>query len=239
MTLVPVETGDGSRTLFDTSQNIYYRSLQGAYGEAGYVFLQGSALARWPEPCVLELGLGTAMNFLATADFCLSQGVPLLYHAVEAAPLSPELFGALQHGRLLRHPELVEVVAEALRQAQTAACVSVSYAGGELIVWKGDWQEIALPAELRVHAIYHDPFGPADNPPCWTPACFRWSAAQLHSEGRLVTYAAATPVRRAMVAAGLKVASLPGSGTKREMTVAAWSETALQETRPLKQERYQ
>lgn len=238
MTLVPVETGDGSRTLFDTSQNIYYRSLQGAYGEAGYVFLQGSALARWSEPAVLELGLGTAMNFVATADFCLTQGLPLCYHAVELHPLAPEVLASLQHGRFLRHPGLVELVTQALAQIQDTSRVSVRYQGVELVLWKGSWENTPLPPELRVHAIYHDPFGPADNPPCWTADCFRWSAAQLHPEGRLVTYAAATPVRRAMVAAGLTVASLPGSGTKREMTVAAWSEAALHQTQPLKQARY-
>lgn len=244
MTLVVIETGDGSHTFFDTDQNIYFRSLQGARTEADQVFVTGSRLAASEGPWrVLELGLGTALNFLATAEAWqrTAAGQPLIYTAVEAAPLAPELFRRLGHERRLKDPGLVEIVAGVLEQllVPEQSCAQVETQGICLRVYKAPWQECALPENLRVDAIYHDPFGPKQNPEAWTTACFAWSGRHLDpARGRLVTYGAATAVRRAMVAAGLWIGALPGPGTKREMTVAALSPAALSDARLLPLDKY-
>ena len=96
-----------------------------------------------------------------------------------------------------------------------------------LTLYHGRWQETVLPADLTVHSIYHDPFGPKDNPDCWTEACFLWSGRHLLPQGRLVTYAANTALRREMVKAGLFIGSRRGSQLKREMTMAARTLEAL------------
>lgn len=246
-----IQTGDGSRTLFDTEKNIHFRSLQGARTEADSVFVAASRISApddhktpWR---VLELGFGTALNFLATAETLL-RAFPehrLEYTVVEAEPLSPEVFRSLKHELGLKHPWLNELVAEALTRIcdpqttqQTSQQVTVSQANIRLNLYHGLWQQTVLPPDLKVDAIYHDPFGPKDNPDGWTAECFAWSSRHLVPAGRLVTYGAATAVRRAMVASGLIVASLPGTGSKREMTVASPTEAALSDARILPQAKY-
>jgi len=241
MALIPIETGDGSRTIFDTGRMLYFRSLQGAGSESAYVFLESSQLTQWPVWRVLELGFGTALNFLTTAQAWLQQGAdqPLDYHVVESQPLEPEIFAALKYTSHF-DSQLVALVSTVLEAAaQQRAPVSHSYQQLCLNLYPCSWEAASLAPELEVQAIYHDPFGPKANPECWTPACFAWSSRHLHPAGRLVTYAAATQVRKAMVAAGLVVASLPGSGTKREMTLAAHHSEALSGTTLLNQSRYQ
>lgn len=239
MPLVPVQTGDGTRTLFCTDRQLHFRSLQGAGSESSYVFLESSRLLSQPAPAVLELGLGTALNFLTTATALLnrSESATLDYHVVELQPLSAAIFEALNYTTHFP-PELVEGVLQLL-QSVDGQPVRFACQGIGLTLYPTDWAQTVLPAELQVDAIYHDPFGPKDNPECWTSDCFAWSGRHLKPTGRLVTYAAATSVRRALVAAGLVVASLPGSGRKREMTVAARTAAALEGTQPLNQSRYQ
>lgn len=238
MTLVVIQTGDGSHTLFDTARNIHYRCLHGARRESDYVFVSASRIAQRPAPWrILELGLGTGLNFVATAEAALKAGVALEYWAVEAAPLDPEL--ARQFGHL-GTPGPGELVLQALKQVQSQPQALAKNGPLRLQVLRGDWKEVTLPENLRVDAIYHDPFGPKENPEAWTRDCFAWSAPHLDPEhGRLVTYAAATPARRAMVAAGLRIASLPGSGSKREMTVAARCREALADAELLTAARFQ
>lgn len=239
MALVVIQTGDGSRTLFDTDRNIYFRSLQGAQSESDYVFLEASRIQAYSNWRVLELGLGTALNFLRTAEACLNGSAKQLdYYAVESQPLDPQVFLALQHQSHLKHPWLIELVHEAFVQAQTQTLVSVQQDSICLHLFAQNWKNNPLPAELEVDAIYHDPFGPKENPDAWTQDCFAWEARYLSSQGRLVTYGAATAVRKAMVAAGLIVASLPGSGSKREMTLAAKTPAALSHSQILNQSKY-
>lgn len=222
--LVPITTADGSRTLYDTQKDIHFRSLDGARSESAHVFYQGSGLADQLGPsAILELGLGTGLNLLFTLDQ-LTQTDPdraIQYHVVESQPLPAELFLALQHDSWLHDPGWNALLAAGLTRLQSEnQPLTLNYAQAEITIYPQRWQDCHLPAELQVQAIYHDPFGPQDNPDCWTADCFRWSSQHLSDHGRLVTYAASTQMRRAMVTAGLTIASLPGSGRKREMTVA-------------------
>ena len=89
-----------------------------------------------------------------------------------------------------------------------------------LILHPYSWQECRIKDHF-FDAVYHDPFAVSDNPDCWTQDCFSWSHASLNSDGILATYSAAGRIRRAMAAAGFFVAISKGSGSKREMTVAA------------------
>lgn len=243
MALIPTKTGDGSTTLFDTEKKIYFRSVQGATTESAYVFCEASHIEDSSPPRkVLELGLGTGLNFLITADRLLDTrpGEALHYYVVEADPLGPELFLELEHKRWLRHPELDQLVHQGLLELSQSNCHYSQQTWGNIFlhIYKGRWQNTELPQDLNVQAIYHDPFGPADNPDCWTEACFRWSGQYLCSTGRLVTYAAATEMRRNLVSAGFVIASLPGSGRKREMTVAAFQEECLSDAKILRKARF-
>ena len=239
--LVPIQTGDGSYTFYNTHRNIYFRSLLGARSEAEYVFLEGTRLkTQNPNWTVLELGFGPGMNFLTTAQAFLAQqtGGTLSYHVVEQAPLPPEIIAQLKYEQWLQFPELIEMLRQILRPTEHTPR-QIRQAQVTLTLYPCPWQKAHIDQNLRFDAIYHDPFGPADNPDGWTADCFAWESALLAPNGVLATYGAATAVRKAMVAAGFQIASRKGSGNKREMTLAALRPEALAGYRLLSQEKYQ
>lgn len=229
---VPITTADGSMTLLDQDSELHFRSLRGARSESEYVFFDSSRLNTQPFPWrVLELGLGTGLNFLVTAQHHLrhqkeNPGARLEYHVVEASPLPIRALKALQHESQFA-AELCALLSESVSHSQMGQVSQVHKSGISIFLYHDFWQNVKLPESLQVQAIYHDPFGPKDNPDCWTVECFQWSGKHLSEKGRLVTYAANTPLRRAMVEAGLFIGSQKGSQQKREMTVAASQLSAL------------
>lgn len=237
MSLELVETSDGSLTLFDANKNVHYRSTQGARTESEYVFLESSGLPQhqgtWR---VLELGLGVGWNFLVTAKAAMEAETPLDYHAVEYFPLKSSTLQSVHPTE--NHPAF-EVLQKACEASQnTHSPQRVESGPVKLTIYPMHWQAVTLPTDFQAQAVYHDPFGIKDNPECWTKECFAWELAHLAPEGRLVTYAAASQVRKAMAQAGLYLATQKGSGTKREMTLAARSQEVLGPLKPIRREKY-
>ena len=69
MKLTLFRTLDGSFTLLNEAQHVYYHSFYGAVGESKHVFLESTRIKQLQPPWhVLELGFGTGLNFLLTAD---------------------------------------------------------------------------------------------------------------------------------------------------------------------------
>lgn len=239
--LFPIQTGDGSYTFYDIHRNIYFRSLQGARTESEYVFLMGTRLQHHKTDWrVLELGLGVGMNFLVTAQAFLKANAcgRLCYHAVECTPLPAQHLQQLCYEQWLEFPFLLACLQDALEQAQGGQTVQLTCQSIELVLYPTTWSQAILPADLFFDAIYHDPFGPKANPEEWSAACFAWEATHLDKAGILVTYSAATSVRRAMVSAGLWLATRKGSGNKREMTLAARHPVVLANEQLLPREKY-
>ncbi len=195
----PVETQDGSLTYAHPEHGATYRSLKGARSESDQVFVAASGVGSGGCKSVLELGFGTGLNFARTVLVCPQ----LDYLALEPAPLPASLW--LVPPDWQQASEAVWTVEEVTLEMRPCR-----------------WQECSLEAE-RFDVYYHDPFGPAVCPDCWTRDCFAWAARALKPEGILVTYGAATASRREMMAAGLLVGVLPGGPGKREMTVASRS----------------
>lgn len=219
LTPQPVTTSDGSLTYRHSVHGASYRSLNGAATESRWVFLRGSGLSERPGPWrVLELGFGTGLNFQITAEAATAVGVELDYVALEPAPLPAECW-------------LVEAPWKALRWSQPQRFQRLS-----LTVHRARWQEFSPPQAL-FDALYHDPFGPAVAPDCWSPEAFSWARDALAARGVLATYGASSAARRAMVEAGLCVGVLPGAPGKREMTVAAREPEAIAQARPWKRAR--
>lgn len=208
-----VQTEDGSYTLFDTSLNVAYRSMQGALTESEYVFVKPALEAAGPKLRVFELGLGAGLNFIRT---CAGFSGKLEYFAVDHRPVPPEFItptGVSERllKQVLEHQGPLRRVQHELVSLSLEVCSCL---------------DSTLP-KSSVDAIFHDPFGPSDNPESWSTEIFAWERERLAPNALILTYCAAGHVRRAMREAGLFVASRPGPGRKREVTVAAASEAAL------------
>jgi tRNA U34 5-methylaminomethyl-2-thiouridine-forming methyltransferase MnmC len=220
-------TDDGSRTLFHDTFRQSYHSTHGARTEALHVFLEASGAAdslRAGEALrILEVGFGTGLNFLLTADLAASHRAPLHYVALERELLAPETLRALDHATLLTSFQLAETLYRWIATRPGGGGAGLLrcrlHDTLHLEVLLGDATATPIP-EPAFDIVYHDAFSPNANPELWTPAFFTRLFAALKPGGRLATYSANGQVRRALVEVGFAVEKRPGPPGKREMTVA-------------------
>lgn len=216
-----ITTQDGSKTLYSAAFAQTFHSHHGAVSEARHVFLIGSGvagrLARGHPTRVLEVGFGTGLNFLLTADLALTYGTPLEYRGLERTLLPAEVLQALGYRDALRHPELYDAF---MHWWQAAVTQPFGYPTVTLSLLLGEATEQAL-GNSSADAIYHDAFSPTANPELWTEAFLAKLCAALAPGGCLATYTVSGAVRRRLAALGLEVSRHPGPpGGKREMLLA-------------------
>src|SRR5690606_7952693 len=90
--MVFVTTADGSKTLYHAEVGECYHSKHCAHQESIHVFLK-SGLQFFLEKeqvhraSILEVGFGTGLNFLLTADYCQQQGILLDFCSIQSFPL--------------------------------------------------------------------------------------------------------------------------------------------------------
>lgn len=221
-------TDDGSYTLFHPAYGEPYHSRFGAWQETDHVFLQAGGiaaqLAAGQAASVLEVGLGTGLNFLATAELSLRHQTPLQYVALEKDWLPAVTLAGLGYETLLSEARPLYDAWLAWRQSLPNSVPPGVYrkvfpALVTLVVYVGDATRIDLPPE-PVDAIYHDAFSPDSNPELWTAAFFGRLLPLLKPGGNLTSYSVKGSVRRALIAAGYTVRKAPGPPGKREMLIA-------------------
>ena len=232
-----VATNDGSRTLESVAFGQAYGSQHGAAAEARHVFLEGAGvqarLTSGLETQVLEVGLGTGLNFLLTADAALQAGAALTYRAFEWRLPPAGMLAELTYGTLLKSPGLWDAWLAWAREVEetmpSGGVTAVSLAGVQLeVAWGDAWPDhrpspgaADLLARGPVDAVYHDAFSPQANPALWEEAFLHALASALRPGGRLATYSVAGRVRRALQDCGLATMKAPGpTGGKAEMLQA-------------------
>ena len=236
----PRATADGSLTLYDPAAGQTYHSGRGAWTETLHVFLGASGmaerLAAGRAGRVVEVGLGTGLNLLATLDAAAFGGAALHYRALELRPPRVATVRTLDFGRHLRRPELADawlaVLADLAEHGRPGAVHRVPSG----LLPPGTTLEVALgdatsgptgapsPAASSLlepgwaDAIYHDAFSPDASPGLWSDVFLGACARSLAPGGTWVSYSVAGTVRRRLTGHGLRVEKLPGPvGGKREM----------------------
>lgn len=215
-----ITTQDGSHTLYSEAFAQTFHSHQGAISESQHVFVTGSGVAArlscGQATRVLEVGFGSGLNFLLTADLALTHSAPLEYRALERSLIPPATLLALGYREALTHPELYD----ALMSWWARPAGVFEYRFVKLMLLLGEATEQAL-GEAEVDAIYQDAFSPAVNPELWSEEFLSKLSAVLAPGGCLSTYSVSGVVRRRLAALGLLVAKRPGPpGGKREMLLA-------------------
>lgn len=191
-----------------------YFSLQGGLAETRHVFLAGNGLpGRLRDGFrIAELGFGTGLNLLATAQVWDGPG-RISYTSFEAYPMAAEDMARA----LAAFPEVSGLAAELVRFWGEGLR---EFALGQVDVWviEGD-ATVTLPSWDRLaDAWYLDGFSPAKNPELWSDEMMKTVGLHTAKDGTFATYTAAGHVRRALEAAGFAVERRPGFGRKRHMT---------------------
>ena len=209
-----IRTADGSQTIRIPAWEEHYHSTHGALQESRHVFIRhGLHLFSDSELRLLEAGFGTGLNALLTLLEAPGRGLNVHYTGLEAFPLGPEEWQALEYGELLggaSHNALFE----GLHQAPWGRPEPIT----ESFTLRKVRRDILKFSESSAyHLIYFDAFGARVQPELWTEGVFTRMYNALLPGGVLVTYAAKGSVRRAMQAVGFQVERLPGPPGKREM----------------------
>lgn len=206
-----------------------YHPQAGALAQARHVFLQGNGLpGRWAGRTaftVLETGFGLGHNFLATWDAWRRDPARcerLFFVAVERHPLTATDLQRAHAASAL--PDLAAALLQAWPPL-TPNLHLLSFEGGrvQLLLALGDVAALLPTLRLQADAFYLDGFAPARNPAMWQPRVMKALAALAAPGATLATWSAASALRADLGSAGFVPRLAPGTGGKREITLADWA----------------
>jgi len=228
-----VKTADGSNTIYNSRVGENYHSKHGALQESRHVFVNAGlcyyldnmrsskvsptggdleGASEGARVSILEVGFGTGLNFLLTADECSAKKILLDYTGIEAYPLTAEMISqtgynqyvspAIWQGFVRHYMELLKgpMMVNTCCQLQIAHC-----------------QLLDFNSEKQFDIIYYDAFAAASHPAMWDEAAIGHTIRFLKPRGVLVTYAITGNLKRTLKALNCKVEKLPGAPGKREM----------------------
>jgi tRNA U34 5-methylaminomethyl-2-thiouridine-forming methyltransferase MnmC len=212
-----VPTADGSLTLFQPEVGEHYHSKHGALQESKHVFLNSGLvyfLAQEPQTQVriLEVGLGTGLNFLLTADYVQKQNLQLNYIAIEAYPLSEILLAQTGYNQFVEEAIWDGFLAK--YKSSLTETTSISQ-GINLKVEKCLLADFTMQGQVDV--IYFDAFAAIHQPEMWTTEALEKVCRYLKPGGVFVTYAITGNLKRSIKSLGFAIEKVPGAPGKREM----------------------
>jgi tRNA U34 5-methylaminomethyl-2-thiouridine-forming methyltransferase MnmC len=196
-----------------------YHSTHGALQEALHVFIQHGlrAFSEKQTLRIFEMGFGTGLNALLTAQEAIQREKHIHYLGVEAFPVSSDMALSMGYEKAVA-PDVAHVFA-ALHGAEWGSEQRISpFFTIEKIHQK---IEAYLPTPSSMDLIYFDAFGPRAQADMWDISVLEKMVNLLVPGGLFVTYCAKGQLKRDLKSLGLTVESLPGPPGKREMT-RAW-----------------
>ena len=228
-------TEDGSHTLFSEMAGQTYHSSHGAVQESRHIFISQLSTVDGQQStvdgqqlAVLEIGFGTGLNALLTAEWACENGSKVEYTTIELYPLGTDVYSQLNYGRVLNDEALFIKLHEAewdVGIVQIDENFSIRKCKSDIVEWLRNAQctTNGLEPWRKMHnaqlfdVVYFDAFSPDAQPELWTEEVFRNVYALMRMGGVMATYCAKGDVRRAMLAAGFKVEKLQGPPGKRHI----------------------
>jgi tRNA U34 5-methylaminomethyl-2-thiouridine-forming methyltransferase MnmC len=211
-----VETADGSKTIYNAQVGENYHSRNGALQESRHVFINSGLnyfLADGADHIsVLEVGFGTGLNFLLSADVCAAQNIQLKYTGIEAYPLSPQMIGDTGYGQYVS-PEIWN----SFQEHYTGALQSPVNLNAACQLQIANCPLLDFNNNLQYDVIYFDAFAAARQPEMWNGEAIGHTIQFLNTGGVFVTYPITGNLKRMLKGMGLQIQKIPGAAGKREM----------------------
>ena len=212
-----VPTADGSNTIYNPQVGENYHSINGALQESLHVFVNAGLTyfldtTSLKQVSILEVGFGTGLNFLLSADFCTTNEVKLNYTGIEAYPLTPQMIaqtGYEQYVPSTIWDSFTEQYPEALKN--TVALNPFCSLKVE------DTKLLDFNSNTKYDVIYFDAFAAAHQPEMWNEEAINHTIKFLKHGGVFVTYAITGNLKRMLKSLGLTIQKIPGAAGKREM----------------------
>ena len=219
-------TEDGSHTLFSEMAGQTYHSSHGAIQESRHIFISQLSTVNGQRSTVdgqqlmvLEIGFGTGLNALLTAEWACENGSKVEYTTIELYPLGKDVYSQLNYGSVLNDEALFIKLHEAEWDAgfvQIDENFSIRKCKSDIVDF------LILNSQFSIlnssfDVVYFDAFSPDAQPELWTEEVFKNLYALMKEGGVMTTYCAKGDVRRAMLAAGFRVEKLQGPPGKRHI----------------------
>ncbi|MDB5112308.1 MAG: tRNA (5-methylaminomethyl-2-thiouridylate)-methyltransferase [Mucilaginibacter sp.] len=210
-------TADGSNTIYNPEVGENYHSRNGALQESRHVFVNSGlnyflTKNNVKEVSVLEVGFGTGLNFLLSADLCINQKVKLYYTGIEAYPLSTEMIGKTGYDQYTSSTLWQQFMDnyEGLLGSSVAlnTYCTLQIANCKLLNYR---------SANKYDIIYFDAFAASHQPEMWNEESIAHTIQFLKPSGIFVTYAITGNLKRMLKALGLTIQKIPGAAGKREM----------------------
>ncbi|MEO8122641.1 MAG: bifunctional tRNA (5-methylaminomethyl-2-thiouridine)(34)-methyltransferase MnmD/FAD-dependent 5-carboxymethylaminomethyl-2-thiouridine(34) oxidoreductase MnmC [Burkholderiales bacterium] len=220
---------DAEGIAFSHAYRDRYHPRHGALAQAAHVFLAGNELpARWrgrERFVILEAGFGLGNNFLAAWNAWRADPQRcerLHFISIEKHPFTATDLQRAHAASLL--PELARALVQAWPPL-TPNLHRLAFADGrvELLLALGDIADWLPEIVASVDAFFLDGFAPDRNAAMWQPRVFKALSRLAAPGATAATWSVARAVREGLTAAGFNVRSAPGSGGKREITLARYA----------------
>ncbi len=213
-----VPTADGSMSIYHSEIGENYHSKHGAYQESQHVFVNSGLLHHQhkhnkSELSVLEIGFGTGLNFLLSADAANEHSFSLNYLGIEAFPLEFEFIDALGYHQYIKNKDLFNAFSSnyvQCFQAETEIInnVALKIESTELLNFHTD---------QRFDIVYFDAFAKVHQADMWTYDAIAHACKFLKDKGIFVTYSVTGELKRQLRSLGFEIERPQGAPGKREM----------------------
>lgn len=210
-------SSDGSHSIISPVFDTLYHSRHGAITESKVVFIQAGLDFLFHQGIkkivVFEMGFGTGLNALLTQQWAENHQIKIIYHTVEAYPLTEDLIALLNYGDLLKSQEIYLK----LHDLSWGSLHEIS-PNFTFTKWHSELETLTLDTHFDV--VFFDAFGPNTQPALWQAPIMEKMYAWLKPQGVLTSFCAQGAFRRALKEVGFNVEKIPGPPGKREMTRA-------------------
>lgn len=216
-----IETEDGSHSLYVPHLNETYHSFHGAVQESRHVFIKHGLEYYHSKQAaghinVLEIGLGTGLNALLTAEWAYQHNLPVNMTSYEAYPIEEELALKLNYSEFINLENSNSWFTDIHKSAWQEWAIVHDYFRLKKIDQK--IEDSQLNTDYQV--IFFDAFAPNKQAELWDISILEKAYHAMQNQGVFVTYCAKGQLKRDLKQIGFEVETLPGPPGKKEMVRA-------------------
>jgi tRNA U34 5-methylaminomethyl-2-thiouridine-forming methyltransferase MnmC len=219
-----INTADGSKTIYNPQIGENYHSKHGALQESQHVFVNAGLkhyhqLTQKNEISILEIGFGTGLNFLLSADYAIKEHLNIQYTGIEAYPLLFETIENTGYKNFVENSVLYDRFATMYKD-----CFQNIQKITEDVHFEIKETELLSYETLKkFDIIYFDAFAKVHQAEMWNEQSIKHACKFLKDKGIFVTYSVTGDLRRQLKALGFSIERPQGAAGKREMMRATLS----------------
>jgi tRNA U34 5-methylaminomethyl-2-thiouridine-forming methyltransferase MnmC len=212
-----VTTADGSKTIYNAEVGELYHSRNGALQESLHVFVNAGLnylldQNETKEVSILEVGFGTGLNFLLSADACTTKQINLTYTGIEAYPLAAQMMSQTGY-----HDYTSAELWNSYLKNYPVALTDVVSINGNCLLQIANCKLLDFQSGRQYDIVYFDAFAASRQPEMWEQQAISHVAGFVKPGGVFVTYAITGNLKRMLKALGFSIQKVPGAAGKREM----------------------